>query len=64
VSAIELAVCKVALPRLQEVRANSIESILGGTLTEKRYGYACGYIKACDDLAKILEQVITDIQES
>lgn len=64
-SGLELAVCKLTLPRLQEVRAASVDSIVTGKLTDMReYGYACGYIKACDDLAALLEQVITDIQES
>lgn len=63
-SAIELAVCKLTLPRLKEMRNKDIDSILTGTLTDKQYGYACGYIKACDDLAAMLEQAITDIQGS
>lgn len=53
---------------------HSLATIIGGTLAEKQYGYACGYLKALDDVAKlrdpgqtdglgIIEQVLADLRK-
>lgn len=48
-------------------------TIIAGTLSEKQYGYACGYLKALDDVAKartkddtdlgMIEQVLQDMRK-
>lgn len=62
-SQFELAVLRTALPRLHEEREKAINTCISGALDPKAYGYSCGYIQACNDTIKILEEVIEDIQE-
>lgn len=52
---------------------HSLATIITGKLDDKQYGYACGYLKALDDVARIrakddpslgvIEQVLSDIRE-
>lgn len=37
---------------LEQQRAAAVDRVTGGTLDEKSYGYACGYIKIIDDMLK------------
>lgn len=37
---------------IEKHRAYSLETIIGGTLDPKSYGYACGYLAALSDVAK------------
>lgn len=55
-------------------REHSLDTIIGGTLTEKQYGYACGYLKALDDVIRqrgklptetpgMIDQIIEDMRK-
>jgi len=64
-SAFELAALHTALPRLEELRAASVDLIVTGKCGDhSEYRYSAGYIKALDDVKIILEQAIGDIQKS
>lgn len=45
-------------------RANSLELLGGGLVADfASYRYSAGYIRALDDVIKVLEQIQTDIQK-
>ncbi len=50
--------------RVKELRDKSIEVLLSGRAKDhSEYRYSCGYIKALDDSAIIIQEIITDIQK-
>lgn len=45
-------------------RANSLELLGGGQIIDfAAYRYSVGYIRALDDVIKVLEQIQTDLQK-
>ena len=64
-SAFELAVLKVLVPRLSELRTGAVDTIISGRCVDhSEYRYSAGYIKALDDVKIICEQAIEDIQKT
>jgi len=64
-SAFELATLRLLVPRIDELRANSVQTIISGTCADfSMYRYSAGYIKALDDVKIICEQAIEDLQKT
>lgn len=58
--------------QIAEQQARSLNHITAGSLGKKAYGYACGYLKALDDVARLrtkedeggmIEQIIQDARK-
>jgi hypothetical protein len=49
---------------IAEERSNSLELLGGGQILDfAAYRYSVGYIRALDDVIKVLEQIQTDLQK-
>ena len=61
---IEATVLKRLRERLVFERQKATDVVCTGKINDLReYGYSCGYIKACDDVEVLIQEIYAEIQE-
>ena len=61
---IEATVLKRLRDRLLLERQKAGDVVCTGKINDLReYGYSCGYIKACDDVEVLIQEIYAELQE-
>jgi hypothetical protein len=63
VSALDSEILAQVLKWAATERAASLEGMASGTLDHDKYKYACGYVKALDDMVRVSDVIRDQLQK-